>query len=93
VYLISSAVNAGYIVLAIIMVLNSAIAAYYYLKLVVHMFLKEPITGRDGSVYMANASTSLKVVLGIAAFFTIASIFFVSPILDFTSFYMAMSGF
>ena len=93
VYLVSSAVNAGYIVLAVIMVLNSAIAAYYYLKLVVHMFLREPMTGRDGSVYMANASTSLKVVLGIAAFFTIVSIFFVSPILDFTSFYMAMSGF
>ncbi len=42
-YLIGSAVNAGYILLAIIMVINSAIAGYYYLKPIVHMFLKEPL--------------------------------------------------
>jgi NADH-quinone oxidoreductase subunit N len=92
-YLISSAVNADYLVLALIMAINSAIAAYYYLKLVVYMFLKDPLINKDGSVYMSNASLSLKVVLGIAAFFTAVSIFFVNPILDFTSFYVAMSGF
>jgi NADH-quinone oxidoreductase subunit N len=57
------------------------------------MFLKDPLINKDGSVYMSNASLSLKVVLGIAAFFTAVSIFFVNPILDFTSFYVAMSGF
>ena len=31
-YLIGSAVNAGYLILALIMALNSAVAAYYYLK-------------------------------------------------------------
>jgi len=92
-YLISSAVNADYLVLALIMAINSAISAYYYLKLVVHMFLKEPVVDHDGSVYMANASTSLKVVLGIAAFFTAISIFLVNPVLDWTSYYVAMSGF
>jgi NADH-quinone oxidoreductase subunit N len=92
-YLISSAVNADYLVLALIMAINSAISAYYYLKLVVFMFLKDPISNEDGSVYMANASLSLKVILGIAAFFTAISIFLVNPILDFTSYYVAMSGF
>ena len=56
------------------------------------MFLKDPITNIDGSVYMVNASLSLKVILGIAAFFTFISIFLISPILDFTSYYVAMSG-
>jgi NADH-quinone oxidoreductase subunit N len=92
-YLISSAVNADYIVLALIMAINSAISAYYYLKLIVHMFLKDPVKNEDGSVYMSNASISLKVILGVAAFFTAISIFLVNPILDFTSFYVAMSGF
>ncbi len=92
-YLISSAVNADYLVLALIMAINSAISAYYYLKLVVHMFLKDPIQNEDGSVYMSNASLSLKVILGIAAFFTAISIFLVNPVLDFTSYYVAMSGF
>jgi hypothetical protein len=57
------------------------------------MFLKDPVTDSDGSRYMINASLSLKVILGIAAFFTFISIFLVSPILDFTSYYVAMSGF
>lgn len=40
-YLISSAINAGYNVLALILLLNSAIAVYYYMKLIVYMFLKD----------------------------------------------------
>ena len=41
-YLVSSAVNAGHIALAtVIIVLNSAIAAYYYLRPVSYMFLKD----------------------------------------------------
>ena len=40
-YLISSAINAGYNILALILLLNSAIAVYYYMKLIVYMFLKD----------------------------------------------------
>ena len=40
-YLVASAVNSGHIALAIIIVLNSAIAAYYYLRPVSYMFLKD----------------------------------------------------
>ena len=42
IYLMSATVDAGYLWLAVLMGLNSAIAAYYYLKLIVYMFLKEP---------------------------------------------------
>jgi NADH-quinone oxidoreductase subunit N len=92
-YLISSVVNSGYFTLAVIMVLNSAIAGYYYIRLIVFMFMKEPVFDEDGSVYMVNASTSLKVLLGIAAFFTAISIFMVDPIINISRYFIMMSGF
>ena len=41
-YLFGAAVRAGYIWLAVIGVLNSALAAYYYLRVIVHMYMREP---------------------------------------------------
>lgn len=42
VYLFGAAVRAGYIGLAVLSVLNSALAAYYYLRLIVYMYMREP---------------------------------------------------
>jgi NADH-quinone oxidoreductase subunit N len=41
-YLFGAAVRAGYVGLAIIGVLNSAAAAYYYLRIVVYMYMRDP---------------------------------------------------
>ena len=41
-YLFGAAVRAGYIWLVVIGVLNSAAAAYYYLRLIVVMYMREP---------------------------------------------------
>jgi NADH-quinone oxidoreductase subunit N len=41
-YLFGAAVKSGYVWLAVIGVLNSAVAAYYYLRLVVFMYMREP---------------------------------------------------
>ena len=41
-YVFGSAVRAGYIWLAVIAVLNSAVAAYYYLRVIVYMYMREP---------------------------------------------------
>jgi NADH-quinone oxidoreductase subunit N len=41
-YLFGAAVRAGYIWLAVIGVLNAAVAAYYYLRLIVVMYMREP---------------------------------------------------
>lgn len=90
-FLLSSAINAGYIILAIIMAVNSAIAAYYYLKPIVFMFLKEPI--KVDAVHMSNASTPIKVVVGFCAIFTILSIMFLSPIMDTISYFVQISGY
>ncbi|HSE93828.1 MAG TPA: proton-conducting transporter membrane subunit, partial [Methylomirabilota bacterium] len=40
-YLFGAAVQAGYIWLAVIAVLNSAVAAYYYLRIIVTMYMHE----------------------------------------------------
>ncbi|MBI1371588.1 MAG: NADH-quinone oxidoreductase subunit NuoN [Phycisphaera sp.] len=47
VYLFGSAISAGYILLAVLAVLNSAIGAYYYLRVVALSFLYEPVDAAD----------------------------------------------
>ena len=42
-YIFSAAVKEGYLYLVIIAVLNSAISFYYYLKVVVYMYMKDPV--------------------------------------------------
>jgi NADH-quinone oxidoreductase subunit N len=42
-YLFSAAVNAGYVGLALVGVLASVISAYYYLRVVVAMYMREPL--------------------------------------------------
>ncbi|MFV0481456.1 MAG: NADH-quinone oxidoreductase subunit NuoN [Campylobacteraceae bacterium] len=87
IYILGAAINAGYVILAIIMALNSAVAIYYYLKLVVYIFLKDPIS-EDGNIYIINSSKPLKVVVGFAALTTLFAIFLVEPILKLVSIYM-----
>ena len=88
-YMLSAAVTGGYIVLALIMALNSAIAAYYYVKLIVYMFMKEPVNGN----YTVNSSNALKTVIGTAAVFTIASVVAVSPLMEFIAKMVYNSGY
>jgi len=46
-YLFSGAIQAGYIWLAIIGVLNSAASVYYYLRVMVYMYMKDPVEEFD----------------------------------------------
>jgi NADH-quinone oxidoreductase subunit N len=41
-YVFGSAVRAGYLGLAVIAVLNSAVAAYYYLRVIVYLYMRDP---------------------------------------------------
>lgn len=92
VYMIGSAVSAGYTVLALIMALNSAIAGYYYLKLIVFMFMKEPMVGYE-KFYFMNASLSLKTIIGIAVVGTIFAVFAVNPLLKVITLFVYNSGY
>ena len=91
IYVMQAAVNAGYIWLAIIMGLNSAIAAYYYLKLVVYMFLKEPVKSVDVVYY--NISKPLMVMIGFATVATVAAIFYVQPLVSYLYYMISASGY
>jgi len=91
-YMIASAVAVDtkpYLVLALIMALNSGLAAYYYVKLIVYMFMKEPVNGN----YTVNSSNILKTVIGTAAVFTIASVVAVSPLMEFVTTLVESSGY
>ncbi len=91
-YMIGSAVSAGYTGLALIMALNSAIAGYYYLKLIVFMFMKEPMVGYE-KFYFMNASLSLKSIIGIAVVGTIFAVFAVNPLLKVITLFVYNSGY
>ncbi len=92
-YMISSAVTGGYTILALIMALNSAIAGYYYVKLIVYMFMKEPVTSNNGHVYVTNATLPLKSIIGFAAIGTIFAIVMVNPLLEFVTAFVYNSGY
>ena len=69
IYLLSAAVNSGYFALAVIMAVNSALALYYYLHLIVRMFLHEPRTDAelDGSLSAVSVQIKFAVVLASVA--------------------------
>lgn len=92
-YMISSAVNSGYTVLALIMALNSAIAAYYYLKLIIYMFMKEPIVGANEQVFTNNSSLPLRSIIGFAAIGTVFAFILVNPLLEFITAFVYNSGY
>jgi NADH-quinone oxidoreductase subunit N len=91
VYIMKAAVNAGYVWLAIVMGLNSAIAAYYYLKLIVYMFLKDPVKHVDTVYY--NLSKPLLAMIGLATVATITAIFYVQPLLSYLFYMISASGY
>jgi len=93
VYLMSATIDAGYTWLAIIMGLNSAIAAYYYLKLIVYMFLKEPTSQVTEETTYYNVSKPLLIILGLAVFVTVGSIFYVDPLIEYISEMMRATNF
>jgi NADH-quinone oxidoreductase subunit N len=72
-YVILAAVQAGgpLTVLAVIAVLNAAAAAFYYLRVVVYMFMREPVSDAPPLTHGAllwgglAAATALTILLGI----------------------------
>lgn len=67
-YLFSAAVNAGYLVLALVGVLVSVVSAYYYLRVVVAMYMREPVGedtwARVGPLPATGLAVAAAVVLG-----------------------------
>jgi NADH-quinone oxidoreductase subunit N len=66
-WLFGAAIDAGYVWLAVIGVLNSAISLYYYVRIVVFMYLKKETAGSQ-----PTASPALALTLAVAVVATIA---------------------
>lgn len=63
-YLFSGAVQNGYVWLAIIGVLNSAASVYYYLRVMVYMYMKDP--AEDFGWVQVTAPISLALIISVA---------------------------
>lgn len=63
-YLFSGAIQKGYIWLAILGVLNSAASVYYYLRVIVYMYMKEPTEEFEWT--KVTAPVALALVLAVA---------------------------
>src|SRR5262249_8823806 len=66
-WLFGAAIEAGYVWLALIGVLNSAISLYYYIRIVVFMYVKPSVDASEPTF-----GPALAVALGIAVVATIA---------------------
>jgi len=60
-----AAVNAGKLPLAIIMAVNASIAAYYYLRVIVYMYMREPELG-EPPLPVTPAMATVMIVSGVA---------------------------
>jgi NADH-quinone oxidoreductase subunit N len=76
-YLFSAAIQRGLIGLAVIAVLNSVVAAYYYLRLIVYMYMREP----DGAPTVAVATPAAAVALLVSAWATLQLGLWPGPVL------------
>jgi NADH-quinone oxidoreductase subunit N len=63
-WLFGAAIDAGYVWLAVIGVLNSAISLYYYIRIVVFMYLKKEAMGSEPG---AGPSLTLALAIAVAA--------------------------
>jgi len=66
-YLFSAAIEAGYVGLAILAVLNAVIASYYYLRLIVYMYMREP----EGEPVVAALTPAAGLGLAVAVWGTL----------------------
>jgi NADH-quinone oxidoreductase subunit N len=69
-YIFKAAVDSHLIWLAVLMAINSVIGAYYYIRLIVVMYMREP-SAEIAATAPARFPLSVNVVLAIAAFGTI----------------------
>ncbi|HEY83864.1 MAG TPA: NADH-quinone oxidoreductase subunit N [Chloroflexi bacterium] len=79
-YLFRAAVQSNLTWLAVIGVLNSGIAAYYYLNVIVQMYMK-PVSDEAPAI---NLNLVTQVALGVAALFTVIVGLWPSPVIEMT---------
>jgi NADH-quinone oxidoreductase subunit N len=76
-YLFSAAIQRGLVWLAVIAVLNSVMAAYYYLRLIVYMYMRES----EGAPTTALATPAASIALLVSAWITLQLGLWPGPVL------------
>ncbi|RLB68012.1 MAG: NADH-quinone oxidoreductase subunit N, partial [Deltaproteobacteria bacterium] len=66
-FIFAGAIDAGYIWLAIIGVLNSAVSLYYYLRVMVYMYFRDPV--EDYSWVSLPAAAVISIVIAVIGVF------------------------
>lgn len=66
-YILRAAVEAGYVNLAVVLVLTTLVSYWYYLRVIVHMYMKPAGEPREGMVWAG----SLRTVLAVCAIITV----------------------
>ena len=77
-WLFSAAIESGYVWLAVIGVLNSAVSLYYYIRIVVFMWLKNEPTGSE-----PKQSPALALAMGVAVVVTLFLGVYPRPLFEF----------
>jgi NADH-quinone oxidoreductase subunit N len=80
-YVLNSALKSGLVGLAIILVLNSAVGAYYYLRIIVMMYMREP----RGDVPVTAPPPAAVLAMTICLLATLYLGVFPGRVLDFTA--------
>ncbi|WP_297942780.1 NADH-quinone oxidoreductase subunit N [uncultured Campylobacter sp.] len=92
-YLLSAAVNSGYFALAVIMAVNSALALYYYLRLIVRMFLHEPREDAELDGSLGTVSVQIKFAVVIASVACVLAPFLVKFLTGAVNNFVFLSGY
>jgi NADH-quinone oxidoreductase subunit N len=79
-WLFGAAIDAGYVRLAVIAVLNSAVSLYYYIRVVVFIYLKQDAIGSE-----PKASPAIAVTLAIAVAGTLVLGIYPQPLFEFAT--------
>ncbi len=80
-YVLNSALKSGLVGLAIILVLNSALGAYYYLKVIVMMYMREP----RGEVPVAAVPLTATLAIAVCVLATLCLGVFPGRVLEYTT--------
>ncbi|MGA9644085.1 MAG: NADH-quinone oxidoreductase subunit N [Terriglobales bacterium] len=80
-YVLNSDLKSGLVGLAIILVLNSAIGAYYYLRIIVMMYMREP----RGDVPVTTIPLAAAIAMAFCVAATLALGIFPGRVLDYTT--------
>ena len=80
-YVLSAALKSNLVVLAIILVLNSAVGAYYYLRIIVMMYMREPQSELPETPVPASAGLAITVCVLLTLYLGVLP----GPVLDYAA--------